>query len=105
MGNSCAKDCGKLLPYQGMLALLLPVLQLGMSGCSHTNWKAAVNLRFSPGMLILLALPKELVPKCLPPCLLRSQGMLRVKETECLPFGSDLGLMTLPAFSTQTPAR
>lgn len=26
------------------------VLQLGMPGCSRTDWKAAVKLRFSPGM-------------------------------------------------------
>lgn len=100
-GTVVPKTVASFCHTQGMLALLLPVLKLGMQECNHTDWKAAVNLRFSPGMLNLLALPKELVPKCLPPCLLRSQGMLRVKEADvCLS-----GLTTLPAFYTQTLAR
>lgn len=63
-----------------MLALLHPVLQLGMSRCSCTAWKAAVKLKISLGMLNLLALPKELGPACLPPYLWRALEMLRVKE-------------------------
>lgn len=70
-GESCAKDSGKLLPYQGMLALLLPERQMGMLGCSCTNWKAAVkpqvltwNAKFvsvaqGTGFKVFAALPPE----------------------------------------------
>lgn len=39
----------------------ISTLWLEMSGCGHTAWKAAVKLCFSPVMLNLLVLRKELV--------------------------------------------
>lgn len=46
----------------------------------YSCWKAAVKLKFSLGMLNLLALPKELGPEYLPPYLWRALEMLGVKE-------------------------